>query len=446
MQTDASASPAVKAAVENLLDLVIAFSNRLNLGSGNSHKPPSQDPNRKKKTRTAKGQRRKPGGQKGHKGNCLRKVDHPTEIEEIFVDRSSIPFGDYKRVGFETRQVFDMEISISVKEYRAEILVNEQGVEYMAEFPPGVTEPAQYGDLLKATSVYMSQFQLIPQDRVKDYFHDQVGIPLSKGSVGNFNVLAYNLLEGFEQGARSQLISSLRNHSDETGINVSGKRLWLHSLSNDQVTLFHPDEKRGQEAMDRMDILPHYKGILVHDHWKPYFGYDCVHALCNAHHLRELEFAHKECSQKWAKSMQNLLLAMKAAVEKAGGVFPKKKSDKYRRKYRRILKRAQAECPRDKDSRAQSKSRNLLERLEKFETETLRFMDDINVPFTNNLGENDIRMTKVQQKISGCFRSMEGAKIFCRVRSFLSTCRKNGVGPTEALNSLFQGQLPSFVT
>lgn len=206
--------------------------------------------------------------------------------------------------------------------------------------------------------------------------------------------------------------------------------------------------------MDAMGILGNFSGTLCHDHWKPYFHYTCLHSLCNAHHLRELERAWEQDGQKWAKKMQMLLLEIDAAVEKAGGSVSDQVARKFRSRYRSLLTRADRECPpptpktgpKKRGRVPKSKSRNLLERLRDYETETLRFMTDNRIPFTNNQGENDIRMTKVQQKISGCFRSFEGAQIFCRVRSYLSTCRKNGVQPTRALQLLFAGQLPKFLT
>lgn len=440
-------SPSLKSTMESVLDMLIVLSNRLGLDSKNSSKPPAQDPNRAKGSRKAKGQKRKPGAQAGHKGSRLLQVLEPTKLEEIWVDQTTLPPGCYEHVGFEKRQVFDVEVSVLVTEYRAEIVKNTQGIEFIAEFPEGVTEPAQYGSSVKATSVYLSQFQLVPLDRVRDCFHDQFGLPLSKGSISHFNALAYKKLAFFEEWAKRELGSSACNNADETGINVGGKRLWLHCLSNERVTLFHPDKNRGKEAMDRMGILPDFKGVIVHDHWKPYFKYkDCLHALCNAHHLRELERACEQDDQKWAKDMQKLLLEMKVAMEVAGGSLEAEPAKSFRKRYRKILAKAQIECPLDLKSRAQSKSRNLLQRLEEFETETLRFLDNPDVPFTNNRAENDQRMTKVQQKISGCFRSMLGAQIFCRVRAYLLTCRKNGVRPTEALRILFDGKLPSFIT
>jgi transposase len=441
----AGAGPALEGAVNALIDLVTMLSNQLGINSQNSSKPPSQDPNRERKVRTAKGKKRKPGGQKGHKGSYLKPVENPTSVEDIQIDRRTLPSGQYHSAGFESRQVIDIEVSMTVTEYRAEILENEQGEQFVAEFPEGVTEPAQYGNMTKAHSVYMSQFQLVPLDRVEDHFKGQLGLPVSKGSISNWNALAYKKLEPFEEWAKRKLIGALCNHADETGINVGGKRLWLHNISNDKVTLFHPDEKRGQEAMDRMGILPFFNGILVHDHWMPYFGYGCLHSLCNAHHLRELQAAVEFENQAWAKKMQDLLIQMRDAVDQAGGALPAELAERFRKRYRKLLREADRECPRNEKTRKQTKSRNLLERLRDCEAETLRFLENAIVPFTNNQGENDIRMTKVQQKISGCFRSMHGARIFCRIRSYLSTCRKHGIGPTQALKLLFDGEFPDFM-
>ena len=294
--------------------------------------------------------------------------------------------------------------------------------------------------------------QLIPLDRIRDYFADQCRIPISAGSIVNFNKSAFELLEGAETIIKKQLIAQEILHVDETGINVNGELHWLHSAGNDLWTLFMAHEKRGNDAMKAMGVLENFRGILCHDHWKPYFQFACVHALCNAHHLRELEWAWEQDGQAWAKKMQNLLLEIKEAVDVGGGILTENAAKSARSRYRNILTKAERECPlpepkTDKSKRGRiprSKSRNLLERLREFETETLRFMTEKIVPFTNNLGENDIRMTKVQQKISGCFRSFDGAQIFCRVRSYLSTCRKHSVAPTEALKGLFSGSLPDF--
>jgi transposase len=450
LANDTEMSQTTRSLIEVLILIVSLMANRLGLNSSNSSKPPSSDPNRKKKSRKKTG--KKPGGQKGHKGSRLEKVDNPDVIEELKVDRRRLPKGEYREVGYETRQVFDIRISCEVTEYRAEILEDKGGNQFVAEFPMGVTQPTQYGSGVKAHAVYMSQFQLLPYDRIRDYFADQMGMPLSAGSLFNFNQCAYVALESFETMARLKLIEAALAHADETGINVNGKRLWLHCFSTDLWTLLFPHEKRGTEAMDEFGILPNFKGILCHDHWKPYFTYACLHALCNAHHDRELTYAFEQDAQKWSKEMQTLLEEINQKVQDAGGMLSDYLQKKYRIKYRDILDEAEKECPppetkRKKGQRGRmkkSKSRNLLERLRNYEDDVLRFMTSEIVPFTNNQGENDLRMTKVQQKVSGCFRSMEGARFFCRIRSYLITCRKHNISPTTALNLLFQGKLPDF--
>lgn len=424
---------------------------RGNANSNNSSLPPAMDPNRSRKRRSqSKGEKRKPGGQKGHKGSTLKRVDQPDTIEDIQIDRRTVPQGFYKTIGWEERQVFDILISLHVTEYRAEIIENEQGDQYVATFPENVTQAAQYGNSTKASSVYLSQFQLIPLERVRNYFEDQAGIRISKGSIAHFNTEASNKLDKFEDWAKAQLIASPLAHADETGINVGGKRRWLHSVSSKSVTLFHADEKRGNEAMDLMGVLPFFSGILCHDHWKPYFRYSCKHSLCNAHHIRELDWSAEIDSQKWAKRMLDLLNEINDEKGKTASLTQQQQIA-FQKSYRTILTQGEVECPIVKTTEIKrgrtkkSKSRNLLERFRDFEEEILRFMRDPMVPFTNNQSENDIRMTKVQQKISGCFRSMEGARQFCRIRSYLSTCRKNGISPTEALRLLFDGKLPTFM-
>lgn len=447
LKNERDLSPALRSALEVLILLVSLLLNRATLNSKNSSKPPSSDPNRKKSSRHKS--HRKPGGQVGHKGTTLRAVKDPDEVTDLMIDRRTLPKGTaYRDAGVETRQVIDIDFSRFVTEYRAQILEDSLGNQFVADFPEGVTRPVQYGLKLKANAVYLSQFQLIPYDRIRDQFQDQMHIPISVGSIFNFNKDAYHQLAAFELWAQTQLAQSDQMHADETGINIGGKRHWLHCASTDSLTCFLPHAKRGTEAMDEMAILPFFKGVLCHDHWKPYYRYDCAHALCNAHHLRELERAWEQDGQPWAKRMQSLLIKIRTAVENAGGCLPPDEAKRWRRRYRYLLKKADSECPPPDESQRKgkrgrlkrSKSRNLLERLRDFEEDVLRFMAVQNVLFTNNQGENDLRMTKVQQKISGCFRSMEGAKIFCRVRSYLSTCRKQGITSTEALTLLFEGK------
>ena len=450
LKEDKDLSPGTKSLLEILVLIITLMANRLNLNSKNSSKPPASDPNRKKTNKKNSG--KKPGGQKGHIGKTLEKVKLPDKVKVIKLDRAKLPPGEYTDLGYESRQVFDIDISRIVTEYQAQILEDMNGKRFTAPFPQGVTKAVQYGASLKAHSVYMSQFQLIPYDRIKDYFADQLGIPVSAGSIFNFNKEAFGLLEDFDELVKNKLTGSALVHSDETGINVNGKRFWLHSASNLFWTYFSSHEKRGTEAMNAIGILPNFKGILCHDHWKPYYRYDCTHALCNAHHIRELTRAWEQDGQQWAQKLQGLLEEINREVNNVGGSLSASEAAKHRQRYRFILKEAEKESPPPDESKRKgkrgrlkrTKARNLLERLRDYEKDVLRFMDNEIVPFTNNLGENDIRMTKVQQKISGCFRSKEGAQFFCRIRSYISTCRKQDISSTTALDLLFQGKLPNF--
>ena len=444
-------SPALRSMIGVLILLVKLLSQRMGLNSHNSSRPPSSDPNRLKSTRKRSG--KKPGGQKGHPGATLTQIEEPDEVELICIDRSSLPKGRYQDMGVEKRQVFDIEIGRHVIEYQAQILADETGKIFVAPFPAGVSKAAQYGNTLKAHAVYMSQYQLLPYQRIQDYFGEQLHIPLSQGSLFNFNKEAFARLADFSAITKDKLARSEQLHVDETGINIEGKRHWLHCASNALWTDFFAHEKRGCEAMDARGILPRFSGVLCHDHWKSYYRYiGCLHALCNAHHVRELTCAHEQDGQAWAGKMKTLLEGINKAVHDAGGSLEQDQAKPFRSRYRRLLKQAEIECPAPDERRPpgkrgrikRSKSRNLLERLIHYEDDVLRFMENPDVPFTNNQGESDIRMTKVQQKISGCFRSMEGAAIFCRIRGYLSTCRKQGVKSSRAMELLFEGKLPDF--
>ena len=452
LDRDESISPATRASIDMLILVVSLLANRFNLNSRNSSKPPATDPNRPKTLRSKS--HKKPGGQPGHRGSTLQPYDDPDFIERLSIDRRCLPKGQYQEAGFEARQVVDIDISRIVTEYRAQVLIDDHGQRFVATFPESVTRPIQYGSQIKAHSVYLSQFQLLPYQRIQDYFQDQLGIPLSTGSIVNFNLdAAARIVDSGASGIiRQRLQHSPVLHADETGININATRHWLHCASTPLWTQYNAHRKRGTQAMVDAGVIPAFHGVLCHDHWKPYYTYDQAdHALCNAHHLRELERAWEQDDQQWANTMQTLLTTIKQAVDAAGGVLSPEQGRLFRNQYRRILAQGDIESP-PPDERQRipgkrgrlkrTKPRSLLERLRQYEDDVLRFMVVPEVPFTNNLGENDIRMTKVQQKISGCFRSMEGAETFCLVRGYLSTCRKHQVSASVALKALYDGKLP----
>lgn len=450
LRKDRSVSPAVRGMMELLVTIITLLMEKLAVNSSNSSIAPSKDPSRPRGAKPkSKKSTRQPGGQKGHPGRTLEWTESPDRVESIAIDRRTLPPGQYISAGQDARQVIDIIITKCVVEYRAEILKSADRQLFVAQFPAGVTQRVQYGSSVKSQSVYMSQQQLIPYDRIREYFHDQCDIPLSAGSVFNFNQEAFQLLEPFEAFLVQKLVQEPVLHADETGIQIDKTLHWLHCLCNEHWTFLRPHTKRGGDAILAMGVLQHFKGRLGHDHWKSYFQIECVHFLCNAHHLRELEYAWVQDGQHWALKMQLLLLEIHGAVKDADGCLDPETAKRFRSRYRNILTRADRECPArpPKNGRrvAQSKSRNLLDRLRNFETETLLFMSDPLVQFTNNQGENDLRMTKVQQKISGCFRSFEGAQFFCRIRSYISTCKKHDISASDALQALFDGRLSDII-
>jgi transposase len=328
----------------------------------------------------------------------------------------------------------------------------EQLSKVTAEFPENVNSPVQYSQRIKAIVVYMSVFQLLPFGRLGMFFNDILGQPISPGTFFTYKREAFDRLREFEVWVSCKLRQADLLHADETGVNIEGKRRWLHLVTTDLYVFYMVHEKRGSEAMKAMNILPHSQAVLCHDHWKPYYNLtNCQHSLCNAHHDRELT-AVFELGYNWANRMSVFLLSVNELVNAAGGCLSEPAQEWVRTAYQEILNQADNECPDDavkipgkKGRPKKSKARNLLERLRDYQDDTLRFITDPIIPFTNNQAETDLRMNKVQQKISGCFRSWEGARIYCLIRSFIATCIKHGVAPYKGLMILFEGGLPDFI-
>ncbi len=345
IEADKTLSASMRTVCEMLLLVISLLSDRLGMNSKSSSKPPSVDPNREKKP--CERSTKKVGGQKGHAGKTLVQYDDPDHTHVIKLDKRKLPKGQYTPAGFERRQVVDIEIKRSVTEYQAERWKDEAGAVVVALFPEGVTGAIQYSHQVKAYAVYLSQYQLLPYNRIEEYFSDQLGIPLSAGTIFNFNRLASALLvsSGIEEMIKEQLKNTICLHADEAGINVNGDRQWLHCASDLSWTYLFSHERRGTEAMNEMGILPDFMGVVCHDHWKPYYRYtECTHALCNAHHLRELEFAWEKDDQAWAKDMQSLLIKINKKVNANGGELTHLQSGYYRKKYRELILRGDIEC------------------------------------------------------------------------------------------------------
>jgi transposase len=437
--------------VRQLETRVKELEDRLAKNSSNSSKPPSSDGYNKPnpKSRREKGKRTS-GGQKGHLGTTLKRVMKP----DFIIDHVALNCGQCgntlqqaKNVGFDARQVFDVPVlKVNVTEHRSHKKCCPQCRSVTAgKFPLEASQAIQYGSRIKSLIVYMSQYQLLPYARLREFFSDLFSQSISEGTLINVNQEMHIKLEKTEEKIKQLLINSSQLHVDETGCRIDKINYWLHVASTEKLTYYDVHRKRGNEAMEKIGILPKYKGTLIHDHLKLYFNYGNDHALCNAHHLRELEFIYERYKCKWAKDMELFLLSTKKRVEdyyqETGTHLPEKEIRNLYNKYKNIVSMGRIECPSIKKSKGvrskESLARCFLNRLRERSKATLAFMFDPRIPFDNNQAERDIRMTKVRLKISGCFRSETGARIFCRVRGYISTMKKNGAGILESLRNVF---------
>ena len=423
---------------------------RLAKNSSNSHQPPSSDGLKKpcsKSLRTRSG--RKPGGQPGHPGRTLQRVNQPDHIQihELAVCPQCGGRGLCRApvLDYDSRQVFDLPPRpLEVTEHRAEIKCCPHCAEQVrADFPVGVNAPVQYGPRFQGLMVYLNQQQLLPYERLAQLCEDLFGQPLSAGTLVAANERAFAQLEPFAQALVQRVPQAPVVHLDESGLRVQGALHWLHVASTIELTFYGVHPKRGTEAMDAFGIVGACRQWVVHDHWKPYFSYpECLHALCNEHLLRELKFLCEEQQEVWARQLSDLLLALHRWRQKHGE-FSERQFKRALNDYRAVVRRGRYRHPRlarGQGRCAQSKAANLLDRLEDFDWCVLAFLLDERVPFTNNQAEQAIRMIKVRQKISGCFRTLRGAQIFCRIRSYLSTCRKQGRNLWEAVQMAFVGK------
>jgi len=430
----------------------------IGMNSSNSSKPPSTDNKLKKaKKPTISKSKKKRGAQTGHKGNNLKIVATPDKIEELFATRCSCcnkPLDSTNSSKLEKRQLFDLpEIKIQVTQYQAHsIECSRCHTINKAEFPANINATTQYGDNLKSLVSYLNAYQMLPYERISETIEDLTSHKISIGTIYNFLNTHYDKLEKFETNIKPLLLKEDVINSDETGVNVKAKLHWIHVASSSVLTYYMLHQKRGRVAMDDMEIIPNYRGILVHDHWTPYNKYDnCNHSYCNAHILRELNGISEKDNLRWSQDMHALLVSMNNAVHKAKQSDKKQLSNaqiqKFIKNYGKITLSANNYYPPpDKTSKKmrgrpkQEKGKNLLDRLSKYQNEHLRFLSDFRVPFTNNLAERDLRMIKVKEKISGTFMSFKGGEIFCRIRSYISTLKKNNISVLQGLSNALAGR------
>lgn len=450
--------------IASLTARINQLEDRLAKNSRNSSKPPSSDDGiskpKPKSLRRKSG--KKPGGQKGHPGVTLSLVENPEHVvlhspKECEGCGRSLSREASEALGYERRQVVDVPalLALEVTEHRAQ---RQRclgcGITTTAPFPVQASANSMaYGSRIKALCVYLMEYQLLPYERTSELLEDLFGSRAAPG-VGTLYSAVERCFEGLkesEEAIKEGLKRARVAHFDETGLRVGGEGMWVHVASTDDLTHYAVHGKRGAKGMEEIGILPLFEGVAVHDGLS---GYRRVlercagHALCNAHHLRELRFVEEEHKQRWAGRMKALLSEIEEAVREeaaSGGTgLEPERVRKFGMRYQRLLEAGlKANPPPERTGKRgrpkQTKGKNLVDRLDKHRCEVLRFMHDFRVPFDNNRAERDIRMVKVRQKISGCFRTRRGAEMFCRIRGYISTVRKQGENVLAALESVFVG-------
>lgn len=441
--------------IDSLEARVKDLENQLHKDSHNSSKPPSSNGLKQRTKSLRKKSERNSGGQKGHPGNTL---EWREEVEDTIVHRVKGCKGcgvslEHQEVdGWEARQVHDLPpLKLDITEHQVQIKCCERcGIVNRGEFPIDVGSTIQYGSRVKGLMVYLMEGQLLPTQRVSELLSAVFGCDVCEATLYNARQSCYEGLESVESSIKAQIQRTEVGHFDETGMRVNGKLMWLHVACTNGLTFYFMHPRRGKIAMDEMNILPQFKGTSVHDGLASYQGYDCEHSLCNAHHLRELLFVVEQYEQPWADAMMTLLIEIKTEVEAAQAqgktILEPEQKTMFEQRYAALIDEGlqanptslpDENIPKPRGRPKQSPPKNLLDRLDTQRSAVLAFMYDFRVPFDNNQAERDLRMMKLKQKISGGFRSFEGGRMFCRIRGYISTLKKQGYNVLDSLRRVF---------
>jgi len=442
----------MQATILQLQGRVQELEGRLALNSKNSSKPPCTDGLQKPQPKSLRSAGQRPtGGQKGHTGRTLCQTATPDTVvdhapQATVCDACQCPLTSL--VVQEKRQVFDIPVvSAQVTEHRVLQSVCTCGKVHTGVFPAEVGASVQYGSNALATMVYLNQHQMLPVARTAQLMRDTYGLALSEAAVIKAAVAASVKLAPVVVAIAGAIKTAPVVHADETGMRVNKALHWMHTAVTASLTFIARHTKRGQEAFEAIGILPAYRGTLIHDGWVPYRALACLHGLCNAHHLRELVYVHEQMRQAWAKDAFDVLLQAHEQVQSTGKPLVPHQIGHLRFVFEQILQQGDLANPRQsatgkRGRTKQSKALNLVDRLRLHADDVWRFATDVGVPFTNNMAEQAVRMPKVKQKISGCFRTEEGADVYCTIRSYLATLHKQGKNLFEALLQTFKTTPP----
>lgn len=437
--------------IQSLETRVQELEHRTKKNSKNSHKPPSSDGLKKPKVQSLRGKsEKKTGGQPGHIGHTLRQIAEPDAIIRhalIHCSGCHTSLTEEPVLHIKKRQVFDIPpITFQVTQHEVEQKICPQCRQCEeSAFPHHVTNVTQYGPHVQQLIVYLKYHQHLSLERTAEFFRDICGQSLSQGTINHVLKTVSEQFRPLEEQLRTKLLQSPIAHCDETGFRNQGKTEWVHTFSTGQMTLQYRHEKRGKEAMNSIGLLPAYQGVAVHDGWASYFTFEkCQHVLCNVHHLRELKGIHEQTKQPWAKELIDLLLSAKEAKKQAHGLLDNEQLLHFEKEFNHML--AQGEqlnptLPKEKNARGRQKqtpARNLLNRLKKYQDGVLAFLTHPELPFDNNQAERDIRSIKVQQKISGSFRSEYGADHYLLVKSVFSTLKKQNKSIFQSLQEFME--------
>jgi transposase len=444
---------ALQRQVETLSRQVKQLQEQLHMDSHNSGKPPSSDGIARRPYPKRPKSKRKPGGQPGHDGTTLKRVAHPDHVvvhRAVRCGRCHTSLRGQPIEGYNRGQVFDVPpLRVEVTEHRAEIKrCPVCGKWCIGQLPAEATRAVQYGPRLRAYAIYLKDYALLPYHRNAQLMEDLFGVHLSSGTLAGMEKECAQRLQPLGEQLRQAVQGAEVVHFDETGVSINGKLAWLHSAGTPETTYYRMHSRRGTQAIEAIGILPEFHGVAMHDGWASYARYGERHGLCNAHHLRELQFLWEEEKQCWAKSLAEELRRWNRLVERAKtrghDHLAAATLKKIEQRYQKLLLAGMRANPpprptgeRRRGRKKKSKAQNLLDRLWIHRQHVLRFAHDFRVPFTNNAAERDLRMMKVQQKISGTFRSWAGAEAFALIRSYLSTIRKRGTNVIDAIAAVF---------